>query len=164
MQNTEYRIQNTEYRIQNVGPSLTCRSTLELTTARDKGGTADAVGLQAAQTYDHESGEPQEWFRFEPSIHPWNSLCLGAQVVQVNTESDRTSARRRHRDEREYIDEHTECARTALHERPFSAHPSVHNTQNNMTTAPPLVWFHLPAYVCTCLLALVSDRDCLLNM
>ena len=54
------------------------------------------------------------------TLHPWNSLCLGAQVAQVNTESDRTSARRRHRDEREKIDEHTECERTALHERPFT--------------------------------------------
>ena len=37
-------------------------------TARGKGGTADAVGLQVAQTYDHESGRSprKEWFRFEP--------------------------------------------------------------------------------------------------
>ena len=74
---TEYRIQNTEYRIQNTEcrafPDI--RSTLELTTARDKGGTADAVGLQAAQTYDHESGEPQERFRIEPSISGTHSGC-----------------------------------------------------------------------------------------
>ena len=44
-------------------------------TARGKGGTADAVGLQVAQTYDHESGEPQERFRFEPSISGTHSVC-----------------------------------------------------------------------------------------
>ena len=59
-----YRIQNTEYRIQNTE----CRAFPDMPvnagagTARGKGWTADAVGLQAAQTYesyDHESGEPQ---------------------------------------------------------------------------------------------------------
>ena len=48
---------------------------LELTPARGKGWTADAVGLRAAQTNDHESGEPQEWFRFEPSISGTHYVC-----------------------------------------------------------------------------------------
>ena len=70
IQNTEYRIQNTECRAFS-----DIRSTLELTPARGKGWTADAVGLQAAQTYDHESGEPQERFRIEPSISGTHSGC-----------------------------------------------------------------------------------------
>ena len=40
-------------------------------TAQDKGWTADAVGLQAAQTYDHESGEPQV-----PGMVPFRTLHL----------------------------------------------------------------------------------------
>ena len=78
--NTEYRIQNTECR---AFPDI--RSTLELTTARDKGGTADAVGLQAAQTYDHESGEPQERFRIEPSISGTHSALWQTQTLAVRT-------------------------------------------------------------------------------
>jgi|AACY02.9.fsa_nt_gi hypothetical protein len=53
-------------------------------TTRGKGSTADAVGLQAARTYDHESGESQKWFRFEPSISAtlllWNSFQRGHEL------------------------------------------------------------------------------------
>ena len=64
------RIQNTECR---AFPDMPVNAGAG--TARDKGWTADAVGLQAAQTYDHESGEPQEWFRFEPFTSGTQSVC-----------------------------------------------------------------------------------------
>ena len=42
---------------------------------RDKDLTADAVGLQTAPTYEYESGESQERWRFEPSISGTHSVC-----------------------------------------------------------------------------------------
>ena len=53
--------------------------------ARDKGWAADAVGLQVAQTYDHESGEPQEWLRFEPSTP--GTHCVWAHRLYRATQS-----------------------------------------------------------------------------
>ena len=79
-----YRI----YRItelQNVGPSLTWTVTDGADHVRDKGWAADAVGLQVAQTYDHESGEPQEWLRFEPSTP--GTHCVWAYRLYRSTQS-----------------------------------------------------------------------------
>ena len=94
------------------------------------------------------------------TLHPWNSLCLGAQVVQVNTEWDSTLARRRYRGERRQIDGHIGCARAALHERPFCAHPNACDTQtHSLSAAPPLSGFTcLPAFALVCPLASGCDH------
>ena len=69
-----------------------------------------------------------------------NSLCLCAQAVQVNTKADGTSTRRGYRGERRQSDEHIGCARAALHERSFCAHPNAYNTQTVCQQPPPPVW------------------------
>ena len=94
------------------------------------------------------------------TLHLWNSVCLCAQVVQVNTEWDSTLARRRYRGERRQIDEHIGCARAALHERPFCAHPNACDTQtHSLSAAPPLSGFTcLPAFALVCPLASGCDR------
>ena len=80
------RIQNTEYRIQNTECRVFCdgRVTDAADPVRDKGQTADAVRLQTAQIYDLELGEPQERFRFEPSIPGTHCVNAHRQAVQVS--------------------------------------------------------------------------------
>ena len=83
------RLPTKEYRKQNI-QNTECRAFPDMPVnagagiARDKGWAADAVGLQVAQTYDHESGEPQEWLRFEPSTPGthcvWAHRLYGARV------------------------------------------------------------------------------------
>ena len=148
VQNTEYRIQNTEYRIQNVGPSLTWTVTDGADPVGDKDLTADAVGLQTAQTNDHESGEPQERLRFEPSIPGTHSVWAHrlCRATQSGTEDWRGDDIEANENRSTSIQDTHESPRMNAH----LMHFPMHTTYRQLVSSPPPppVWFHLLTYAC----------------
>ena len=131
-------VQNTEYRIQNVGPSLTGRVNDGADPARGKGSTAEAVGLHTARTYDHESGESQEWIRFEPSIS--GAHCVCAHRLYRSTQSVTEHWRGEDIEANENRSTSTHDAREPhcmnAHYTLIPAQHTAHSTQ--MTSPPPV--------------------------